>query len=366
MFEELSSKTAAWLSGVGPQAGIVLSSRVRLARNINRFKFPAGADPEGRKKVVGEVRSTIAKSILLKAGKFLSNGDVGGLDREFLVERHMISPEFMKTGEGHGLYIGEDESLSVMVNEEDHLRIQALTSGLEVTRAYELASQADGELASNLSFEFDEEFGFLTACPTNAGTGLRASVLIHLPALVLTREIDSVINRVAKVGWAVRGFYGEGTDVLGNLLQLSNQTTLGRTEEEILDGLEKVARQVIDYEENARYVLMRDAKEQIEDKIWRAYGILRYARVLTSGEVMNLLSALRLGLGMGIIKDLPLMLVNELLLLSQPAHLQKFSGRDMEAVERDTVRAELVRGKIERALSADGSGGSGPGNLKGN
>ncbi|MGH8003641.1 MAG: protein arginine kinase [Limisphaerales bacterium] len=361
MFEELSSKPAAWLSGNGAQAGIVLSSRVRLARNLFRFKFPPAADAELRKKVVGEVRSAVERSILLKSGKFFQNGELGGMDRDFLVERHVISPEFMKTGEGYGLYLGEDESLSVMVNEEDHLRIQSLTSGLEVGKAHELATQADAELSANLAFEYDEEFGYLTACPTNVGTGLRASVLIHLPALVLTREIDSVINRVTKVGWAVRGFYGEGTDVLGNLLQLSNQTTLGRSEEEVLEGLEKVTRQVIEYEENARYVLMRDAKEQIEDKIWRAYGILRFARVLTSSEVMNLLSAVRLGLGMGVIKEIPLGLVNELLLLCQPAHLQKFAGREMEPGGRDALRAELVRSRIEKGAPAAPNG---PGNSK--
>ncbi|MCI0404633.1 MAG: protein arginine kinase [candidate division Zixibacteria bacterium] len=361
MFEELSSKPAAWLSGNGTQAGTVLSSRVRLARNLYRFKFPPAADAEVRKKVVGEVRSAVERSILLKSGKFFQNGELGGTDRDFLVERHVISPEFMKTGEGYGLFLGEDESLSVMVNEEDHLRIQALTSGLEVGKAHELATQADAELAASLAFEYDEEFGYLTACPTNVGTGLRASVLIHLPALVLTREIDSVINRVAKVGWAVRGFYGEGTDVLGNLLQLSNQTTLGRSEAEILEGLEKVTRQVIEYEENARYVLLRDAKEQIEDKIWRAYGILRFARVLTSSEVMNLLSAVRLGLGMGVIKEIPLGLVNELLLLCQPAHLQKFAGREMEPSERDALRAELVRSRIEKGFPAPPNG---PGNSK--
>src|SRR5262245_39973056 len=169
MFEELSGKPAAWLSGIGTQAGIVLSSRVRLARNLYRFKFPPAADAELRKKVVGEVRSAVERSILLKSGKFFQNGELRGMDRDFLVERHVISPEFMKNGEGHGLYLGEDESLSVMVNEEDHLRIQALTSGLEVGKAHELATQADAELSANLAFEYDEEFGYLTACPTNVG-----------------------------------------------------------------------------------------------------------------------------------------------------------------------------------------------------
>ncbi len=366
MFEELSTKAASWLSGSGPQAGIVLSSRVRLARNLKRFKYPSVAEPEVRKKIVTEVRSAVDKSILLKNGRFLQSGDVGDLDRDFLVERHLISPEFMRSGNGHGLYIGEDESLSVMVNEEDHLRMQALVSGLDVSKAYELASQADAELSANLPFDFDDEFGYLTACPTNAGTGLRASVLIHLPGLVLTREIDSVIARVTKVGWAVRGFYGEGTDVLGNLLQLSNQTTLGRSEEEIFEGLDKVTRQVIEYEENSRYVLIRDAKDQIEDKIWRAFGILRYARVLTSSEVMNLLSAVRLGLGMGVIKEIPLALVNALLLLCQPAHLQKYAARGMDATERDTARGEIIRGKIEKALAEDLSPPSEPGNNKSN
>lgn len=346
LFEHLAHKPARWLSGDGPEAGIVLSSRVRLARNIAGLTYPTVADSDTRRQVVDALRQAVEKSVLLKSGELITSGEITELDRNFLIERHLISPEFMKEKDHHALYVGEDEALAIMVNEEDHLRIQAITSGLEIARTYELADQADVELAGTLAFDFDRDFGFLTACPTNVGTGMRASVLIHLPGLVLTRGIDAVINRITKVGLAVRGFYGEGSDVLGNLFQISNQTTLGRSEQDILDSLEKVTRQIIEYELSARETLVRDAKEQIEDKIWRAYGILKYARVLSSAEVMNLLSAVRLGLGLGFIRDVSLGTINEILLLSQPSHLQKYHQKELSSNERDILRAELVRSKL--------------------
>ena len=235
-----------------------------------------------------------------------------------------------------------------MINEEDHLRIQALSNGLNAEGSLEVADMYENELGNFLEYDYDADFGFLTACPTNVGTGLRASVLIHMPGLVITKDIDRIITKISKMGVVVRGFYGEGTDVLGNLFQISNQRTLGVSEKETLDLVTNVTRSIVENEAKARERLMDEASDQIEDKIWRAYGILKYARVLTSEEVMNLLSAVRLGIAIGIIDFIEIPLINEILLLSQPAHLQKYYSEEMSADRRDFVRAEMVREKLNK------------------
>jgi len=346
MFEEMVMKPAAWLTDEGKDSEIVLSSRIRLARNISNIPFPSVAQSEDRERVISFLQKAIQKSSLLKSGQLYTSSELSRLDKDFLIERHLVSPEFMREGNTKALYIGEEEKISLMINEEDHLRIQALKSGLEIKGAFELADEVDTELASILEFDFDPDFGYLTSCPTNVGTGMRASVLIHLPGLVLTKEIENVISQVTKLGLTVRGFYGEGSDVLGNLFQISNQTTLGKSEEDLVESLEMVTLQIVEYENNSRKTLYREAKEQIEDKIWRAIGILQNARVITSNEVTNLLSAIRLGLGMGTITDIPLSVINQILLISFPAHLQKYFNKEMEPNERDTLRAELIRKKL--------------------
>ena len=346
MFEEMAKTPAAWLSGQGDEALVVLSSRVRLARNIAGCRYPASADSETRDRVVGYFDSTRARSELLSQGRYLKASDVDQLDKDFLVERHLISPGFLNGEPSKSLYVSPDERVSIMVNEEDHLRIQALSPGLDPQASFELASRYDSEIGQHLEYDYDPDFGYLTACPTNAGTGLRASVLIHLPGLVLTREIDSIISHISRSGLTVRGFYGEGSDVLGNLFQLSNQNTLGITEQEILRQIVKVTREIVEKEAAARQRLMDEAADMIEDKIYRAYGILKHARVLTSEEVMNLLSAVRLGHAMKIIDFIDVSLINEILLLSQPAHLQKYYGSEMESNRRDFVRAQMVREKM--------------------
>jgi protein arginine kinase len=346
MFEQMAKKPAVWLSGEGSDSQIVLSSRVRLARNIAHTPFPSRSDSDGRERILSFVRSTVEKNPVLSRGSLVYCADLDEMDRTFLMERHLVSLEFISCREFSGLLIGEREETSIMINEEDHLRIQALASGLEIKKAYQLADQVDDQLSSSLEFAFDSTFGYLTSCPTNTGTGMRASVLIHLPGLVLTREIEKVIPQINKLGLVVRGFYGEGSDVMGNLFQVSNQTTLGRSEEDILESLERVTRQIIEYEESARKRLFREAKDQIEDKIWRAYGILKFARALTSEEVINMLSAIRLGIGTGVIRSVSLSNLNEILALTQPAHLQKYFDRKMDAGERDRVRAELIRSKL--------------------
>ncbi|MBD3167902.1 MAG: protein arginine kinase [candidate division Zixibacteria bacterium] len=348
MFEDMIKHPTVWLQGDGSEAEIVLSSRVRMARNISGLRYPPHAPREDREKVLEYATRAIEdeENKKLLRGRLVYMDDIDSLNRNFLVERHLVSPEFMQNLPSRGLFIGADERICIMVNEEDHLRIQAITSGLAAEESFDLANKVDDSLSKMLEFDFDADFGYLTSCPTNVGTGLRASVLIHLPGLVLTRDIDSVISRITKLGLAVRGFYGEGTDVSGNLFQVSNQTTLGRTEADIIDSIQQVTDQIIEYENAARERLFNDARMQIEDKIWRAYGILKNARVLSSEEVMNLLSAVRLGYGMGVLKNIELPLINELLLLSRSAHLQKLVGKDMDSEERDIARADLVREKL--------------------
>jgi protein arginine kinase len=346
MFEAMAKRPAIWLSGEDPTSQIVLSSRIRLARNISNCPFPSKADTDNREKVLSFIKSAIDKSPILSQGMFVKCSQLDDLDRNFLVERHLISLEFRHCRDSSALFIGEGERVSIMINEEDHLRVQVLQSGLEIRGAYQIVSKIDKELAKSLEFAFDPGFGYLTSCPTNVGTGMRASVLIHLPGLALTKEIENVISQISKLGLAVRGFYGEGSDVLGSLFQVSNQTTLGRSEEDIMESLERVTQQIIEYEGNARNRLFKDAKDQIEDKIWRAYGILKFARALTSEEVLNLLSAIRLGIGKDAMKMMTLSQINEILAFSQPAHLQKYFNKKMDPGERDRVRAKLVRSKL--------------------
>ncbi len=349
MFDDMAKTSAAWLSGKGDEALVVLSSRVRIARNIAGCRYPASADSETRNRVVGYMDSTRARSTLLADGRYLKAPDINRLDKDFLVERHLISPGFLDGESAKALYISPDERVSVMVNEEDHLRIQALSPGLNVNESFELAVSYDKEIGQHLEYDYDPDFGYLTACPTNAGTGMRASVLIHLPGLVLTRDIDKVISHITHSGLVVRGFYGEGSDVLGNLFQLSNQNTLGITESEILHQISRVTQEIVEKEAVARQRLTDEAADMIEDKIYRAYGILKYARVLTSEEVMNLLSAVRLGHAMKIIDSLDVAIINDILLLSQPAHLQKYYGSEMDSSRRDFVRAQMVREKLRTA-----------------
>lgn len=347
MFEDMAKKPTGWLSGKGDENMVVLSSRVRLARNVAGCVFPSATDPATREKIIGYFESAIGRSDVLDKGRLMRGTDVTPLDRDFLVERHLMSPGFMQDDNSRALFISDDEQVSIMVNEEDHLRIQALAPGLDPETPFKRAGKFDNAIGQHLEFDYDSDFGFLTACPTNVGTGLRASVLIHLPGLVITKDIDRVISKITKMGVVVRGFYGEGSDVLGNLFQVSNQNTLGVAENDTLHLIANVTRSIIAEEAHARERLMSEAPDQIVDKIWRAYGILKYARVLTSEEVMNLLSAVRLGAAMGLIDCVEISRINEILLLSQPAHLQKFYGEEMSPDRRDAVRAEMVREKLK-------------------
>ncbi|MCB2230031.1 protein arginine kinase [bacterium] len=342
----MAKAPAAWLSGQGEESMVVLSTRVRLARNVAGANFPPQADEETKQRIISYFDSAITRSELLANGDYHKAAEINELDRQFLIERHLISPVFLDNELSKAVFIGKDQRISIMVNEEDHLRIQALSAGLNPQESYQMALRYESELSNLLEFNYDNDFGYLTACPTNAGTGMRASVLIHLPGLVLTREIDKIINRLTTSGLVVRGFYGEGSDVLGNLFQISNQYTLGISEEEIINQINRATADITEEEAAARQRLIDEAGDMIEDKIWRAYGILKHARVLTSDEVMNLLSAIRLGRAMKILEGIDIGLINEILLLSQPAHLQKYYGQEMDNNKRDFVRAQMVRDKL--------------------
>lgn len=301
--------------------------------------------------VYSSVLSAVRKTPGLTGSMALEMRELTPVDRQFLVERHLISNDLADNGKLRGLLVVPDESISAMVNEEDHLRLQALASGFQLRSAWEVVNSIDDDLAQDLDYAFSDELGYLTACPTNVGTGMRASVLIHLPSLVLTKQIGRVLQGITQVGLAVRGFYGEGSQIMGNFFQISNQTTLGQSEKETVDSLERVTKQIIDSEQRARDELLKDARVQIEDKIWRAYGTLRHSRVISSQEVVNLSSAVRFGVALRIEGLASVQTLNELLVRSQPAHLQIAVGRELEQRERNILRAEYIR----RLLGGGGS-----------
>ena len=341
----------SWLDASGPASNIVLSTRVRLARNLAGYPFAVRGREEDRRRVLDQVDRVWQRSALSRGGMRFLVDDLEAADRLLLHERHLISKELASaTGHGGGrshaaVYLAGP--LGLMVNEEDHLRLQVFHSGFALGAAYADLVRLDRELGAALPVAFHQEFGYLTACPTNAGTGLRASVLIHLPGLVLTKEIAKVLQGLSQVGLTFRGLYGEGSEVVGNFFQLSNQTTLGKSEEELLDHLGKIVRQVVTYEEQARQVLLRDAPTIIEDKVWRAYALLRYARSLSFDEAMNLLSGVRLGVGLNLIPQLSVYTLNKLLIYTQPAHLAALDVRAPKDQEQRAARAAYVRQVLE-------------------
>jgi protein arginine kinase len=314
-----------------------------LARNINGLPFAHRAGQEQLAQALTACKEAVEASPTLRTGTFLLMSDLDDLDRRFLVERHLISQEHAQKSSARAVVVGDNEMVSAMINEEDHLRLQSIQSGFQVMDAWRLVDRLDDEIDQKLEYAFSCNRGYLSACPTNAGTGVRASMLVHLPALVLTGQINKVLQGISQMGLAVRGFYGEGSDVMGNLFQISNRTALGTSEADIIESLEKVVRQVLDYEDHARHILLRDARSQIEDKVWRAYGILKYSRKVTSQEVMSLTSAVRLGVCLEIVENVSVAALNSMAFMSQPAHLQKRLGREMDAAERDVVRADMVR-----------------------
>ena len=332
-----------WFVPGGPDADLVLSTRVRLARNLDDVRFAPRASERELRAILDDTRSAAGGVDGLSADDHLVMSDLGHLDRDVLVERHLISSEFNQPEEWRALILGRDDSLSVMVNEEDHLRIQGLRAGFQLYEAWDDVSAVDSALGRQLAYAFREDVGFLTACPSNVGTGLRVSVLMHLPALVLSQEVRKVIDSVQQIGLTVRGFYGEGSDVVGNFFQISNQITLGKSEEELLDILRQVTREVMQYEIEARGWLWSEARDQILDKVYRAEGTLQHCRLISAAEVVAAASALRLGISLGM-QDMPsIEVLNRLVVFSQPAHVQRLADRTLSSGEENAARATLVR-----------------------
>ncbi len=345
-----------WLDARGEHPDIVLSTRVRLARNLQGFAFGPRARVNDRTAVLERVTAACERVPLLQGGHVQELSALNPRGRRLLLERRLASRDLVEENgssvpKGTAVVVTPGRPLSVMVNEEDHLRLQTLFSGLRLREAWDLLDDLDDELGREVPFAYHPEFGFLTSCPTNVGTGLRASVLMHLPALVLTKEIGKVLQGLGQVGLTFRGLYGEGSEVVGNFFQVSNQTTLGKSEDDLVDHLDRIVRQVIQYETQARQVLLRDAGAVTEDKIWRAYGLLRYARSLSFEELMNLLSGVRLGASLKLLPGLRVYSLNKIVIFTQSAHLEEAAGRDLSPTESDIHRASFVR----RVLAAEGA-----------
>jgi len=330
----------SWLSGRGPESEIVLSTRLRLARNLEEFPFPPGCPPGHLAQVVTLVGVQVEK---LRELTFHQMYSLKPLELHLLVERHLISPAFMASNQPRGLALSGDGGVAIMINEEDHLRLQCLWPGMAFDEAWGCISGVEERLAEGLRFAFDEQFGYLTACPSNVGTGLRASAMLHLPALGWLKALDNLVPQVAQVGLTVRGVYGEGSRSAGHLLQISNQVTLGPTEEDILANIGRVTLQLVNYERSAREQLLSTQGGQVEDRVWRCLGILASARLMVSAEALEHLSMVRLGVDLGFLPPIPLEDLNALMVRIRPASLQVEAGRDLEPGARDATRAELLR-----------------------
>src|SRR5258707_531193 len=346
-FSRIISNAGEWLSGDGPNRQIVVSSRIRLARNLARTPFPGWAKRAERMETLGLIRPALESLDEMREAYAQNLTELTALERQVLVERHLISREHAAKGAGSAVVMNVEQTLSFMVNEEDPLRMQAIRCGLQLREAYATVDKCDTELSAVLDFAYHEELGYLTACPTNVGTGMRASAMLHLPGLVMSDLINQVIQAVSKIGLAVRGLYGEGTEAMGNLFQISNQTTLGEKEEDIINRLTKVIETIIDKEHDARQTLLQRKPSTLFDQIGRAYGVLTYAHAMPSKEALNLLSVIKLGMDLGAFPEDQRLQIDELFIDTQPAHLQKSSQQKLNAEERDYLRAQIIRDRMK-------------------
>lgn len=332
-----------WLTDEDEYSDTIISSRIRLARNIQGFAFPNKATSRELTDVVENVRHACLKSLALKKAKLVNIVKLSEWDRKYFVERRLASPQFVENKIPSLLVVGPQENLSIMVNEEDHLRLQCVEPGLDIKPAWRKISHVEDELEENLNFSYSSRFGYLTACPTNLGTGMRVSIVIHLPCLSLQEKIDAVIRDLPTSEIAVRGFYGEGTESIGNIFQISNQLTLGRTEHSVIERMLDIAKKITNLEREARTNLVKKDIIKIEDSIFRALGTLQHARIISSLEAMSLLSMVRLGIELNLIQQMNRLAVSQLMVLVQPAHLQKIYKKTLNSRERDVLRAEFIR-----------------------
>lgn len=349
----MRNAVTGWMTAHGEHSDIVMSTRIRLARNLTGYHFPIAFSEEDAMAVDKAVAGVLL-DVDDSEYSYTKMADLPALERQVLVEKHLISPNLANPDRQGAVILSEDETISVMVNEEDHIRIQCIYPGLQLEDAYNQANQVDDHLEKELAYAFDEDFGYLTSCPSNTGTGMRASVMMHLPALTMTKQIDRIIPAISRLGMVVRGSYGEGSEAPGNVYQVSNQTTLGKTEQEILVDLGNITLRLIAHERNSRELLLTKSRIALENRIFRALGTISYARLLPSGEAARCLSDVRLGIDIGIIEDIDMSILNELLIFMQPGFLQQYADVELSQEERDIFRAKLFRERLqaERTLAS--------------
>ncbi|MSU79860.1 MAG: protein arginine kinase [Gemmataceae bacterium] len=344
--DNLTSTSGEWLRANGPEADIVISSRIRLARNLSTYPFTNRASAHQKAEIEAKLRGYIEKLDFNPRLEYLNLSTVVPLDRQLLVERQLISRELANSEGPRGVGVAPNEIISILVNEEDHIRLQVIRSGFALDDAWQDADQLDDKLEERAPYAFSEEFGYLTACPTNVGTGLRASVMLHLPALVLSKHIEKVFRALQKINLAVRGLYGEGSRASGDFYQISNQVTLGKSETQIISEIRDVIPQIITYERQARQDMLRDNRHAILDRCSRAFGTLKSASMMTSEETMDLLSWVRLGVNLGLVDQITIGELNELFIHTQPAHLQKVLGKQLDSEERNSERSRFLRARL--------------------
>ncbi|WP_421382601.1 protein arginine kinase [Bacillus salacetis] len=344
----LSQASSSWMSEDGPNSDIVLSTRIRLARNLKEYLFPTLFSSEEANKILGKVQGCIDEESGEHGNlELLKMSEMQTLQKRVLMEKHLVSPNLTDDSSYGAVVLSEKEDISIMVNEEDHIRIQCLFPGLQLKEALKKADEIDDWLESKLDFAFHEKSGYLTSCPTNVGTGMRASVMMHLPALIITQQMNRIIPAINQLGLVVRGIYGEGSEALGNIFQISNQITLGKSEEDIVDDLTGVVKQIIAQEQSAREALVKTSNIQLEDRVFRSLGVLENCRVIESKEAAKCLSDVRLGIDLGYIQNISRNILNELMILTQPGFLQQYSGGPLRPDERDIRRAAFIRERLK-------------------
>lgn len=354
----INQAVSSWMSDDGPDSDIVLSSRIRFARNLDEYNFPTLFTSGEAEEVVGTIMERANNTSIAAFGplEMIKMDEIPPLQKRVLVEKHLISPNLAENSVHGAVLLSGNEEVSIMINEEDHIRIQCLFPGFQLSEALKAANEIDDWLEDYVNYAFDEKFGYLTSCPTNVGTGLRASVMMHLPGLVLTQQMNRIVPAINQLGLVVRGIYGEGSEALGNIFQISNQITLGKSEEDIVDDLKSVVSQIISQERSAREALAKTSNIQLEDRVFRSYGTLANSRIIETKEAASCLSDLRLGIDMGFIKNISKSILNELMILTQPGFLQQYAGGPLRPNERDIRRAALIRERLKMETK-DESGG---------
>lgn len=342
----MQQAVTGWMTAHGEHSDIVMATRIRLARNFRGYNFPIASTENQAMAVDKMVTGALMDNPGELAYSYIKMSDLSSLEREVLIEKHLVSPHLADPDRNGAVILLADESVSVMVNEEDHVRIQCIYPGLQLEEAYKKADEVDNLLEKELPYAFDEEFGYLTSCPSNTGTGMRASVMMHLPALTITKQIERIIPAISRLGMVVRGSYGEGSKALGNVYQISNQVTLGKTEKEILNELGNITSRLIAHERQSRDNLLSKSPVALENRLFRSLGTLVYSRLLQTGEAAHYLSDVRLGIDLGIIEDVDVSILNELMIFMQPGFLQQYAGTELTQEERDIFRAKLFRERL--------------------